>query len=114
MSTSKYTKKHFRDVAEILRVQEHRAAFTDQPNDSDFRAGALDALRNVTGEFADLFARTNPRFDRALFLAVVHGNKPVNARPSKKVDPNVLTAVEPPGGNYGLSNLRRHTYDKTR
>ena len=94
MATPKYTQKHFRDVAEILRVHFNRAGLEPRIRDLDAKVSAIES---ITLEFADLFARVNPKFDRDLFLAVVRGDKPVNARPSKKAAPvegEPLTADE--------------------
>jgi hypothetical protein len=40
----------------------------------------METLNEGVQEFADMFERDNPRFKRDLFLAVVRGERPVNAR----------------------------------
>ncbi|KKL54077.1 hypothetical protein LCGC14_2269030 [marine sediment metagenome] len=76
--SSRYSKRHYEDVARILRADRMEARI--RPED--------DTLANVTADFADLFAADNPRcafldcqmhkgFDRARFLAAC-GLEPKN------------------------------------
>ena len=102
MSIPKFTQKHFRDVAEILRVHFNRATHEPRTVIGDAKT---DAVESIALEFSDLFARVNPKFDRDLFLAVVRGDKPVNARPSKKQPPALERAAQDVIDNWENGNL---------
>ncbi len=55
---SRFQKRHYTAIAEIVRVAKKR------PNDT-----AAEAVADFQQELADLFARDNPKFRRATFEA---------------------------------------------
>jgi hypothetical protein len=79
-----FSKKHYQATAEILRVHRNRAVNHGANYATDTNE-ALDTIDELTGEFADTFARDNPAFNREHFLAVVRGERAVTSRPPKGV-----------------------------
>jgi len=57
------TKKHFKAIAEILRV--HRL---NAQNDYDYDHTVQNTVNEIAGDLADYFKSQNPRFDRTRFL----------------------------------------------
>lgn len=51
---------------------------------TEYLAGAKAAANSASERIANQLAWDNPRFDREHFLAVVHGEKPLDSRPSRK------------------------------
>lgn len=51
-----FTKKHFESIARVMRVHQRDTADPVR-------------LECMANDFADLFANSNPRFDRARFMA---------------------------------------------
>jgi len=84
MANPMFRRQHYCAVADLLRVQLNRAQNKRvdwQPTEDRTAAhAAMETLNEGVQEFADMFERDNPRFKRDLFLAVVRGERPVNAR----------------------------------
>lgn len=73
---SKFSKRHYIDVAEILKYR--LAAEKSSATES---AAGIHAVYDVILSFADFFGNDNPLFNRAHFIAVVEGEKALNSRP---------------------------------
>ena len=62
--TTRYQKRHYEDVAGLLRH-----TVTHHPAGNSTADGAVIAMTQVMVDFANLFAADNLLFDRARFLA---------------------------------------------
>ena len=59
--TNRYSKRHYEDIADVLRTVKERV------RSGDLGVGVMDyAIQNG---LADLFEKDNPRFNRARFIA---------------------------------------------
>ena len=82
MANPKFTQKHFRVIADTLRdILEVKWQGSTCVRLTHEQAKVV---RLVRDRLAVLFRHDNPKFDRDLFIAVVEGQKSVNALPTRK------------------------------
>lgn len=66
---AKYSRRHYEDFAEILRVHRpNRAEWIERGAGLPAYHGALGEHDRIGAEIIDLFTRDNPRFDRERFI----------------------------------------------
>jgi hypothetical protein len=73
---SKFSKRHYIDVAEILKNR-----LDDEKSSAVETEAGINAVYDVVLSFADFFGHENPRFNRNHFIDVVEGRKALNSRP---------------------------------
>lgn len=68
---SMFTKRHYKAVAQVLRVQNTRLMrFTPVNDDERAEAsGSVHTLQEISSELADVFYLDNPKFNHQQFLA---------------------------------------------
>lgn len=64
----------------ILLASALRDAVEANSFDADIQSGVINAANQITYALS----QENPRFDATHFMAVVHGEKPLNSRPARK------------------------------